>query len=415
MMRQPADPDTGAWPRLPPEWLEPLLPKIDRLTEEMIDAVQWGVPEYARPLNDAYRTSVRSAVTHAVQGFLDRIADPASPAQRTEHLFRNIGRSEAAEGRSLEPLQAALRLGARIAWRRLGEQAARGNVNGTVLAQVGEAIFLYLDELACACSEGFAEATAQAAGEMERRRSRLLDLIVADPPASSEAVADLAQTAQWSLPDQVAAVALEARELGYRGPAPALPPGSLIDATRCEPCALIPDPEVPGRAEAVERGLHGWTGAVGPVVPLAQASRSLRWARQALALARRGIVPAPGGVIRCTEQLPTLVILADEDLARTLVATRLAPLGQVRAAHREPLAQTLLCWLECGGNAREVARRLSIHPQTARYRMRQLHLLFGDILHEADARFGLEIALRAQHLTGLSAEDYGHGAAAAIG
>ena len=138
-------------------------------------------------------------------------------------------------------------------------------------------------------------------------------------------------------------------------------------------------------------------------MPLEQAGRSLRWARQALALAKRGIVPAPGGLIRCTEQLPTLVILADEELARTLVATRLAPLGQVRAAHREPLAQTLLCWLECGGNAREVARRLSIHPQTARYRMRQLHLLFGGILHEADARFGLEIALRAQHLTGAPA------------
>jgi DNA-binding PucR family transcriptional regulator len=135
-------------------------------------------------------------------------------------------------------------------------------------------------------------------------------------------------------------------------------------------------------------------------VPLTHASRSLRWARQALALARRGIVPAPGGVIRCADVLPTLVILADEDLACTLVATRLAPLQQVRPAQREPLAQTLLCWLQCGGNAREVARRLHIHPQTARYRMRQLQLLFGDELHGADVRFGLEIALRVQLLAG---------------
>jgi PucR C-terminal helix-turn-helix domain len=398
MMPQSADPDTGTWPRISPEWLTPILPKVDRLTEEMIDAVQWGVPEYARPLNDTYRTSVRSAVTHAVQGFLQRITDPASPADQTEHLFRNIGRGEAAEGRNLEPLQAALRLGARIAWRRLGERAAQGDVDGDVLAQVGEAIFLYLDELACACSEGFAEATAQAAGEMERRRSRLLDLIVADPPASQDAIADLAQAARWALPRKVAAVALEHREPDYCGPFPALPPDALIDLTRRHPCALVPDPDGPGRAQAVECGLRGWTGAIGPVQPLAQASRSLRWARQALALAKRGIMPAPGGVIRCTEQLPTLVILADEDLTRTLVATRLAPLRQVRPEQQEPLAQTLLCWLQCGGNAREVARRLHIHPQTARYRMRQLHLLFGEDLLEADVRFGLEIALRVQRL-----------------
>ena len=58
----------------------------------------------------------------------------------------------------------------------------------------------------------------------------------------------------------------------------------------------------------------------------------------------------------------------------------------------------MLCWLQSGGNAREVARRLHVHPQTARYRMRQLALLFGVELHEPDARFELEIALRAEQL-----------------
>jgi PucR C-terminal helix-turn-helix domain len=408
MTRQAVSPDTGTWPRIPtadipPDWLDALGGKMGQLTQEMIDAVQWGVPEYARPLNDTYRTSVRSAVTQAVQGFLHRITKPGGSPDQTAHLFRNIGRSEAAEGRSLEPLQAALRIGARVAWRRLGERAAEGEVDGTILAQVGEAIFLYLDELACACSEGFAEATAQVAGELERRKTRLLELIVVDPPASHDAIADLAQAARWPLPRQVAAIALEHRDPDYSGPFPALPPDALIDLARRDPRALVPDPDGPGRAQAVERGLRGWTGAIGPAVPLGQASRSLRWAQQALALGGRGIVPAPGGVIRCADQLPTLVILADEELASTLVAARLAPLQRVRPAQQEPLAQTLLCWLQSGGNAREVARRLHIHPQTARYRMRQLQLLFGDELHEADVRFALEIALRAQRLAGQGA------------
>jgi len=323
--------------------------------------------------------------------------------KRGQHhqVFRNIGRNEAAEGRSLEPLQAALRLGARVAWRRLGQKVTLGTMDSSVLAPLGEAIFLFLDELASACAEGFAEATAEAAGEMERRRRRLLDLIVVDPPASHDAIADLAQAARWALPRQVvAAVALEHRSPDYLGPLPALPPDVLIDLARRDPCALVPDPDGPGRAQMIERGLRGWAGAVGPAVPLARASSSLRWARQALALAKRGLAPASGGVIRCAGQLSTLVIFADEELVRTLAATRLDPLRRLRPAQQETLSETLLCWLQSGGNAREVARRLHVHPQTARYRMRQLTLLFGEELHEPDARFELEIALRAQRLLG---------------
>src|SRR5215471_1252325 len=355
-------------------------------------------PEYARALDHTYRASVRHAVTHAVQEFVDRLIDPGAPHDRAAQVFRNIGRSEAAEGRSLEPLQMALRVGARVAWRRLGQQATCGSMDSGVLAPMGEAIFLFLDELAGACAEGFAEATAETAGEMERRRRRLLDLIVVDPPASHDAIADLAQAARWTLPRQVAALALEPRSPGHPGPLPALPPDVLIDLTRRDPCALVPDPDGPGRAQVIERGLRGWTGAMGPAVPLDRASSSLRWARQALGLAKRGMAPAAAGMVRCAGQLATLAILADEELARTLAAIRLAPLRPLRPVQQETLGETLLAWLQSGGNAREVARRLHIHPQTARYRLRQLQLLFGDALHEPDARFELEIALRAQRL-----------------
>jgi len=402
-------PGTGEWPRICAEDVRELLPDLDRVAEEMIDAIQCGVPEYARPLNDTYRASVRHAVTHAVHEFTGRLIDPGAPHDRAAQVFRNIGRNEASEGRNLEPLQNALRLGARVAWRRLGQRAAGGAMDSRVLAPMGEAIFLFLDELAGACSQGYAEATAEVAGEMERRRRRLLDLIVVDPPASHDAIADLAQAARWVLPRQVAALALEPRSTGHLGPLPALPPDVLIDLTRRDPCALVPDPDGPGRAQVIEHGLRGWTGAVGPAVPLDRASSSLRWARQALALAKRGMAPAPAGIVRCAGQLATLAILADEELVRTLAGVRLAPLRRLRPVQQETLGETLLAWLQSGGNAREVARRLHIHPQTARYRLRQLQLLFGDALREPDARFELEIALRAERLLGLADQDEGPG------
>jgi DNA-binding PucR family transcriptional regulator len=39
-----------------------------------------------------------------------------------------------------------------------------------------------------------------------------------------------------------------------------------------------------------------------------------------------------------------------------------------------------------------------VHPQTVRYRLRQLREVFGDVLGDPDARFGLQLALRVRRL-----------------
>jgi hypothetical protein len=60
-----------------------MLPEVARVAEEMIDAIHRGVPEYARPLDDAYHGTVRHAVTHALEQFVERIANPAAPRRGT--------------------------------------------------------------------------------------------------------------------------------------------------------------------------------------------------------------------------------------------------------------------------------------------------------------------------------------------
>jgi DNA-binding PucR family transcriptional regulator len=41
-----------------------------------------------------------------------------------------------------------------------------------------------------------------------------------------------------------------------------------------------------------------------------------------------------------------------------------------------------------------MAAELGVHPQTVRYRLRQLRELFGTALEDPDARFELALALR---------------------
>jgi hypothetical protein len=233
-------------------------------------------------------------------------------------------------------------------------------------------------------------------------------------------IASLAQAAGWPLPARVAAVALTPLAESTLGPPP---PGALADLTRRDPCLLVADPDGPGRRQQLAAGLRGWLtaaashpgagqppggqlAAVGPAVPLTGASDSLRWAGQALALARRGLISAASGtageagMIWCEDHLPTLVLLADAGLAATLSREALAPLQRLRPDRADRLARTLLAWLESADDANAAARRLHVHPQTIRYRLRQASELFGDALTNPDARFRLLLALRTRRLLG---------------
>jgi len=50
------------------------------------------------------------------------------------------------------------------------------------------------------------------------------------------------------------------------------------------------------------------------------------------------------------------------------------------------------------GKIPKVAAELVVHPQTVRYRLRQLEQVFGDRLHDPGARFTMEMVLRAMTL-----------------
>ena len=58
------------------------------------------------------------------------------------------------------------------------------------------------------------------------------------------------------------------------------------------------------------------------------------------------------------------------------------------------MRETLRAYLDHRGNAAAMATDLHLHPQTVRYRLRQLRELFGDELEDPEARFELELALR---------------------
>lgn len=399
------------WPPVPPEAVSWTLSELDSLADDMTGAILSEVPDYGRQ-DGSYARVVRLVTREVVRQFAARVADPVAPWDATARMFYDIGRAEAAQGRSLVALHNALRVGARVIWqwlreKGLREKARQGGVDANMVARLGESIFCYLDELAAACAAGYAEGEAAVATEAERLRRHLLDLLVSAPPGPLDEISGAARAAGWPLPRRVAVVALADWVSNLRGPLPPLPAGVIVGLSRPQPCLLVPDPDGPGRSRLLEAGLRIWSSpqgkhvlaAIGPVVPLARASGSLRCARRALALAHQGLAGGADRIIRCDEHLATLVMLADTELAAELSNQVLAPLEGLRPDQADSLARTLLAWLESADNAATAARHLHVHPQTVRYRLRRITELFGDRLADHDARFALQLALRVRQLS----------------
>jgi hypothetical protein len=423
-------PEQSPWTALP-SGLAPLLrPRAGKLAHAIVREIQRRIPEYSRPLEGDFGQVITDGVEQAVLHFIDQIADPSAPQDERAEIYRKLGRIEVHEARGVEPLQAAFRLGARVAWRYLTEASQQLRFSVPIIGLLGEALFAHIDELTTLSMEGYAAAQARAAGGMERRRRRLLELILSEPPVVPGAIRDAAESVGWPVPDWVCMVALHHRDGEDRPLALELDGTVLVDLESDEPCLLMPcdpapaaDPdglppvldEVGGtrpghpdsapdaltgellRVVELEKALDGWKAAIGPPVRLADAARSLTWARRTLALADRGLIdPAP--VISCSRNLSTLWLLADQPLVEQLAAQTLRPFGDLTAKQRARLRETLLAWLKTRDSAPTLAATLGVHPQTIRYRMHQLERLFGGSLVEPDSRFDLEVALRAWHL-----------------
>lgn len=226
---------------------------------------------------------------------------------------------------------------------------------------------------------------------------RTLERVFADCPGGvGEALADRAALVDWTLPDRVAVAELirPARD----AVAPAVGADVLLDMERDRPLMMVPEPEAAGRSERLRRALVGWSGAIGPPVPLAKAAKSLRWAQKAVRLIADERLPA-GEVLHCAEYGEALILLPAEELVENLAQRCLAPLTACHPVRSRCLEETLLAWLQTRGGAPEVAARLGVHPQTVRYRLRQIRQLWGEEVDDPDRRFELEMVLRARRLS----------------
>lgn len=389
----PGRPNEAPWRRLPPAIAQALAPHTASVAEDIIRAIRRDVPEYRRPLDGPFGQALRLGVEEALRRFLAMIGSD-QPAAGENEVYVQLGRAEARSGRGIDALLAAYRVGARVAWRRFAEIGTRAGVAPSVLYDLAESIFAYIDELSAESIEGYALEQADSLGERQQRRQRLLTLLLADAPEPS-LVRAAAEQCGWRLPETIAVVLTDARAVAVSG---RLGERALVAQHEEFTCAIVADPSAPGARAELVRALATASAVVGPEVGVLAAARSYEGARRLLPLVRSGALGGAGGPLFADEHPLALLLAADRDALARVTRRAFRAFAGLPERSRERLERTLAAWLAERGRIDRVAKRLGVHPQTVRYRLSRLRELLGPELEDPQARLELELALRAKQL-----------------
>ncbi len=384
--------DSEPWRGLPASVAGLIEPELEAITEEILATIAREVPEYARPLEGDFGRGIRNGVGEALLQFVAVIRDPEAGREQGREVYVQLGRGEQRQGRTLDSLLAAYRIGARVAWRRIAAAGRRADLAAEPLTLLAEAIFAYIDELSADSADGYAQAQSEVEDLRRRRRYELARMLVRGPPADPADLSVAARAAGWPLPRRVAAAACAERDLV--AVARRLPSDSLVTVLDGTGCLLLSDPEGPGRAEGLERAASRSRLAIGPAVALTGCPESWSLALTLLRVSDSGALPS-SGLLSAEEHLADLLLFGGASLAARIAARRLAPLRDLTPKAEERMRETALAHVRHHGNAVAMAAEMQVHPQTARYRIARLRELLGDQLDDPDARFELEIALRA--------------------
>lgn len=377
--------------RLPPDAVALMRASMAGVAEQTIAAIVTEVPSYRDPFEGRMGDNIQTAVTVALDGFLDLAASSEGIGTNdrldaVREAAYSLGRGEARSGRSMDALAQAYRIGARVSWRGMSRAAVASGLDAQMVARLAELVFTFIDGLSDASVSGHAAELAVSDRLRQLRLDRLAVRILDGSPESE--LVSAAELAEWTPPTHVSAVILP--ESVMRSVRLQLDPRTLHlpeDATAAVggEASVLLVPAGPGAERRALLRLCGDVGGVvGPPRPWTAAGASYERARLAHRLGLRGDTDA---------HLAALVVSADPEGLADLRARVLAPLAEQSETSRAKLTETLRAWLLHHGRREDVAARLFVHPQTVRYRMGQLRDVYGDLLTDAEFVRDATIAL----------------------
>ncbi|MBY8852385.1 PucR family transcriptional regulator, partial [Saccharothrix sp. MB29] len=131
--------NSDLWEQLPADLAPKFRARAGDVAVDMVREIQHQIAEYSQKLEGMFGQVVVEGVEQAIHQFIDRMVDPTAEREDRAKLFRLLGKLEVSAGRSLDLLQTAYRIGARVAWRRISELGLTDRVPLASMCLIAEA------------------------------------------------------------------------------------------------------------------------------------------------------------------------------------------------------------------------------------------------------------------------------------
>jgi sugar diacid utilization regulator len=412
-----------AAPRLPQGLIDELEERRAGMARHMARAVvglvRWDASTGVPPQRDA--------IVRACEAGLDLFlatAKEARPATQEElRRVAQLGILQARSSQSVEPILAAYRIAARVAWDEI-LRAWRGHRQAMpeAIMLVANYVFAALDQVAAEVTKTYLHAREQHMQRGTRAHARLIHALISDNFDSELELQRQALAVNTPLAAQgyvaiVSKLVLGSRDGERGGQALAevatsieTPRGVLVHAT--DPSTLVVlwpveslrdvddarqyvhrlQDEASQRSGNVRARVRAGIGGYHP--GLHGISRSYLEAQQAIEVGRK--LRPESTVHGHDDVIPQLVLAQNPRLAERFVAQSLGRLMDPKLRNRAQLMETLEAYL-ARGSVKDAASALGLHRHTVLYRLDKLKELLGDLDVPA-TRLRLQLALDLQKI-----------------
>jgi sugar diacid utilization regulator len=365
----------------------------------------------------------RDAIAKACEAGLDLFLATAREARPATHeelrRVAQLGILQARSSQSVEPILAAYRIAARVAWEAI-LRSWRGHPDATpeAIMLTANYVFVALDQVAAEVTKTYLHAREQHMQRGTRARARLFHALISDNFDSElelqkQALALNLPIAATGYVAVVSKLVVGNRDgerggeaLGEVAGALEVPRGAIHHVTDPSTLVTLWPVESAGQVdgarqfvtrlhqEAVERSgtararVRAGIGGYHP--GLRGISRSYLEAQQAIEAGRK---LRPEAVAHGHDEvIPHLVLTQNPRLAERFVTHSLGPLLDHKTRNREQLLTTLEAYL-VHGSVKDAAAALNLHRHTVLYRLDKLRELLGAEMDTPAGRLRLQLAL----------------------
>ena len=328
-----------------------------------------------------------------VELFFRSILEEQEPTDAELAPFRESAKDRAGEGMPLEDLLHAYRLGGRMGWQAITEEATAEERPALLMG--AERLMDYVDRVSAVVAQAYLDERQHLVSEEERRLRDLFDCLVGEaplPPPLLELaerldfpIADSYRPFAGTLPGAAAYEhAVVAERLRDRGVL------ALTEGDRVSGLAPLDSDERLGEGDALV--------AVGEPTPRGQLAEALDELRLLVELGRR--LGHEGGRLEPDAFVAELLLARSPRLAEVARRRALGPLEEYARKRGSDLIDTVEAFLASDLDRRRAATALHVHPNTLDYRLKRVEELTGLDLARPDDLMLTALALKQRALDG---------------